>query len=78
MGVLEVETFLSNPAQEGNVSASTQNHAFNAILFLERNLLKIESVAPMHTLLAKRTLHSMLDTRRSGDPFQMFILFALE
>jgi hypothetical protein len=42
MGVPEIEAFLSNLAQEGNVSASTQNQAFNAILFLYRNVLKIE------------------------------------
>ncbi len=29
-------------AQEGNVSASTQNQAFNALLFLYRNVLDLE------------------------------------
>ena len=54
MGVPEIEAFLSHLVQEGDVSASTQNQAFNAILFLYRNLLKIELAAPIHALRAKR------------------------
>jgi hypothetical protein len=54
MGVSEIEAFLSHLAQEGNVSASTQNQAFKAILFLYRNVLKIELAAPIHALRAKR------------------------
>lgn len=57
MGVPEIEAFLSHLAQEGNVSASTQNQAFNAILFLYRNVLKIELVTPIHALRAKRSEH---------------------
>jgi len=34
MGAPEIEAFLSHLAQEANVSASTQNQAFNALLFL--------------------------------------------
>ncbi len=41
MGVPEIEAFLSYLAVEGNVAASTQNQAFNAILFLYRHVLKI-------------------------------------
>ena len=41
MGVPEIEGFLSHLAVEGNVSASTQNQAFNAILFLYRQVLEI-------------------------------------
>lgn len=33
MGAPEIEAFLSHPAQDGNVSASTQNQALNALLF---------------------------------------------
>ena len=55
MGVPEIEAFLSHLVQEGDVSASTQNQAFNAILFLYRNVLKIELAAPIHALRAKRT-----------------------
>jgi hypothetical protein len=57
MGVLEIEAFLLHLAQEGDVSASTQNQAFNAILFLYRNVLKIELAAPIHALWAKRSQH---------------------
>jgi site-specific recombinase XerD len=41
MGPAEIESFLSHLAIEGNVSASTQNQAFNAILFLHRHVLEI-------------------------------------
>ena len=34
MGALEIEQFLTHLAVEGNVSASTQNQAFAALLFL--------------------------------------------
>lgn len=36
MGVVEVERFLSDLAVRGHVAASTQNQAFNALLFLYR------------------------------------------
>jgi hypothetical protein len=36
----EVEAFLSHLAVEEKVSASTQNQAFNALLFLYREVLK--------------------------------------
>lgn len=39
MGAPEVETFLSHLATEGNVSASTQNQALSALLFLYREVL---------------------------------------
>jgi hypothetical protein len=35
----KVEAFLSDLAVNGNVSASTQNQAFNALLFLYREIL---------------------------------------
>ncbi len=38
MGEKEVELFLSHLAVTGNVSASTQNQAFNALLFLYRTI----------------------------------------
>lgn len=41
MGPTEIETFLSHLAIEGNVSASTQNQAISAILFLYRQVLDI-------------------------------------
>ena len=39
MGKPEVEAFLSHLAQQNHVAASTQNQAFNAILFLYRHVL---------------------------------------
>ncbi|PKO04510.1 MAG: integron integrase [Chloroflexi bacterium HGW-Chloroflexi-3] len=57
MGAQEIEAFLSHLAQEGNVSASTQNQAFNALLFLYRNVLHLELKAPLHALRAKRRQH---------------------
>ena len=42
MAEREIEAFLTSLALDRNVSASTQNQAFNAILFLYRDVLKIE------------------------------------
>lgn len=42
MGVEEVERFLSSLAVEGQVSASTQNQALSALLFLYKEVLDIE------------------------------------
>ncbi len=42
MGAPEVEQFLTNLAVVGRVSASTQNQALSALLFLYRNVLGIE------------------------------------
>jgi integron integrase len=39
LGEVEIGRFLSSLATEGHVSASTQNQAFNAILFLYREIL---------------------------------------
>jgi integron integrase len=41
LGATEVSAFLSDLAIQGKVSASTQNQALNAILFLYREVLKI-------------------------------------
>lgn len=42
MGVAEVELYLTHLAVEGNVSASTQNQALSALLFLYRDVMGIE------------------------------------
>ncbi len=46
MGKPEIESFLTNLAREQNVAASTQNQAFNAIIFLYTQVLerKIEGI----------------------------------
>ena len=41
MGAVEVEAFLSHLAAERNVSASTQNHAKSALLFLYKEVLGV-------------------------------------
>lgn len=42
MGAAEVEAFLTHLAVEGNVSASTQNQALFALLFLYKEILQID------------------------------------
>lgn len=42
MGAAEVEAFLTHLAVQGNVSASTQNQAKSALLFLYREVLAVE------------------------------------
>ena len=42
MGAVEIEAFLTHLAVAGRVSASTQNQAFNALLFLYQRVLQIE------------------------------------
>jgi len=42
MGVAEVEAFLTHLAVEGRVSASTQNQALLALLFLYKEVLAID------------------------------------
>ncbi len=57
MGALEIEAFLSHLAQKANVSASTQNQAFNALLFLYRNVLQINWLPLFMPCRAKRAQH---------------------
>lgn len=53
MGRLEIESFLTHLATKLNVAPSTQNQAFNGILFLYREVLKIE-VQGVNALRAKK------------------------
>jgi integron integrase len=53
MGVPEIEAFLSDLAVRGQVSASTQNQAFSALLFLYRQILEID-LPRIDALRAKR------------------------
>ena len=54
MGADEVGRFLSYLATERNVAASTQNQALNAILFLYRNVLKIDMGILENVVRAKK------------------------
>jgi integron integrase len=42
MGAAEINAFLTHLAVDGHVSASTQNQAFNAILFLYQKVLEVD------------------------------------
>lgn len=53
MGAAEVEAFLTYLAQKRHVSASTQNQALSAILFLYREVLKIQ-IATIEVTWAKK------------------------
>ena len=53
-GTEDIREFLTHLAVHKKVSASTQNQAFNALLFLFRNVLKIEMGDMSSTIRAKR------------------------
>lgn len=55
MGKPEIEEFLTYLAVEGNVSSSTQNQAFSAILFLYREVMEHPLDEKINALRAKRT-----------------------
>lgn len=54
LGALEVETFLTGLAVNGRVAASTQNQALSALLFLYRDVLKVDLPWLDSVLRAKR------------------------
>jgi len=54
MGVAEINRFLTHLAVEGNVSASTQNQAFSAVLFLYLKVLEVEPGRVTGVIRAKR------------------------
>ena len=56
MGGPEIEAFLTHLAVENHVSASTQNQAFSALLFLYQKILKIQ-LPPLNALRAQRPEH---------------------
>jgi len=53
MGNAEIEAFLTHLAVEGQVSASTQNQALSALLFLYREVLHLE-MSGIDAVRAKR------------------------
>ena len=53
MGEKDIEEFLTDLAARGKVSASTQNQAFNALLFLYRRVLKMDLFGEINALRAK-------------------------
>jgi integron integrase len=54
MGTPEIEAFLTHLAVQGRVAASTQNQALNALLFLYRDVLKLE-LTEISAVRAKRS-----------------------
>jgi integron integrase len=54
MGAAEVEAFLTDLAVRGRVAASTQNQAFCAILFLYKQVLKMDVLKDLDAVRAKR------------------------
>jgi len=54
MGKKEIEAFLTHLAVKRKVSSSTQNQAFNAILFLYRHVLEISLDETLNAVRAKR------------------------
>jgi hypothetical protein len=53
MGSAEIEQFLSHLAIQGQVAASTQNQAFSALLFLYREVLRLELGESIYSVRAK-------------------------
>ena len=74
MGKLEIERFLSHLAVNRNVAASTQNQAFNAIMFLYNRLLEQPLQQIEHVIRAKRSrrLPAILARSENRAIFQHF------
>jgi len=54
MGGMEIEAFLTDLDVKGKVAASTQNQAFCALLFLYKQVLKIDVFDNVDALRAKK------------------------
>lgn len=54
MGSAEIETFLTHLAVDRNVAASTQNQALSALIFLYKDVLRIELNTPIDAVRAKK------------------------
>jgi integron integrase len=84
LGHDDIVAFLSHLATDRGVSASTQNQAAGAILFLYRQVLGIEVETPRAIVRAKRTRHlptvltpeeaSRVIDRLTGDPHTVALL----
>ena len=57
MGKKEIERFLTYLAVDRKVSSSTQNQAFNAILFLYKNVLEIDLADTINAARAKKPVN---------------------
>ena len=54
MGSKQIQDFLTHLAVERNVSASTQNQALNALIFLYKKVLNIDLTDPIEAVRARR------------------------
>jgi integron integrase len=54
MGKPEIESFLTHLAVNGNVAASTQNQAFNALLFLYKQVLDVDFPDDINAIRSKK------------------------
>ena len=54
MGKAEIEAFLTYLVMKRNVASSTQNQAFNAILFLYNNVLIADMPDDINALRSKK------------------------
>lgn len=86
MGEKEIARFLSSLASEQHVSASTQNQALNAILFLYRHVLSkdigyvdgvIRANRPkrLPTVLTRQEVKSLLDSLVGSDRIMALLLY---
>jgi len=57
MGEPEIQAFLTYIATKRNVSASTQNQALSALIFLYRNVIHKELDLPTGLITARRSTH---------------------
>jgi len=73
MGKPEIERFLSHLALNRNVAASTQNQAFNAILFLYKNVLNLQIELDIRARRSSKV--KVLPTVLSKDEAQLLISF---
>ena len=58
MGTPEIEAFLTHLAVDRKVAASTQNQALNALLFLYRDVLKM-NLGPVDAVRARKPSRSL-------------------
>ncbi|GAP09287.1 site-specific recombinase XerD [Bellilinea caldifistulae] len=57
MGIAEIEAFLTHLAKDEHVSASTQNQALSALIFLYRDVLDLPLNLTFQSVQARRPKH---------------------
>src|SRR5262245_46014581 len=54
MGADEIQAFITHLATERTLSASSQNQALSAVLFLYRHVLRMDITLPPHVIRAEK------------------------